>query len=138
MIIFCTRCGSENRDDSSFCYKCGYKLTLPITEQQKEEWEFCEVVDISDTPAQSLSELIEKILVDCTDGFYPHTQKFEAKAVSPKGPYVAAKCKIPSQTSVKEKQRIIDQMISDMSKDGWIVVVKGSDFYKYQLRRKIN
>ncbi len=54
--MFCQKCGTENKDDASFCSKCGNTLIIPVEKTSVEKKELTE-------PQKALTKLITYIIL---------------------------------------------------------------------------
>ena len=117
--MYCVNCGSEIREDSNFCWKCGKPQTSDI-QVEEPKWEICEIIfDIA--PAEGIFSSTKSLYI--------------AKAVGPKGAYIVGQT--PPVDGVEEDEAI-DNLIKQLTSDNWEPTGKGEKFWSYKFRRRIN
>ena len=128
--MYCYNCGTELPDNAAFCYKCG-RPQNPHADPAQGRWETCEIV------ARWETGLI-------TDSYH-----FEAEAIGPHGPYVAARSRPWKEIAHTPRWKVLDntneraggivkELISDLIKDGWESTgERGSNWENYRFRRQV-
>jgi len=128
--MYCYNCGTELPDNAAFCYKCGRPQNAHVDPAQGR-WETCEIV------ARWETGLI-------TDSYH-----FEAEAIGPHGPYVAARSRPWKEIAHTPRWKVLDntnqraggivkELISDLIKDGWESTgERGSNWENYRFRRQV-
>ena len=115
--MFCNNCGSEIRDDSNFCWKCG-KPQKAGFEVDEPQWELCEI-------------MYEPV----GTGFFARFQnKFIAKAIGPKGAYIAGQT---SPINEREEDKFVDALVKKLVSDNWEPTGRGEQYWNYKFRRRI-
>jgi hypothetical protein len=128
--MYCYNCGTELPDAASYCPVCGKGQTGEARED-RARWESCEIM------ARWKTGLI-------SDAYH-----FEAEAIGPHGPYVAARSREWKEIAHTPRWRVLDsaneraaeivkELISDLIKDGWESTgERGSNWENYRFRRLI-
>lgn len=146
--MFCWNCGTQTRDDASFCPKCGKPqkqggdvAAININVTSDDVWETCEI------------NLVYAKLQVGTMPEWLLTRKewyFEATAIGTQGRYVAALSEqlfLISEVAVdnytkevypKENARPkLDAMIRKLVDDGWQPIGRGEKWYGERFRRLV-
>lgn len=134
MAIYCMQCGKELPEDAGFCLKCGTPVGSAVkpTPQPEPKWEYCEIVCIS-------------------RGFLRGKSYFAAQAVGSKGRYEAARSTKPFDATEatygvepetyawgteKKAKAALDEIMSQLSADGWELTGEKGSWWKYKYRRR--
>ena len=128
--MYCFNCGALLVDDATFCVKCG-KPQKAQAEHDEGRWEYCEIV------------------VRYKDGVLRDTYSYEAEAVGPRGPYMAARSREWKEPAHAQHWQVLDnsneraytvvkELISDLVQDGWEPTgEKGSNWENFRFRRRV-
>ena len=124
--MICSNCGTQIPDTSNFCLKCGHSQKVE-TEFNEPKWETCEI-----SVEENISPLDFMLLFN--------TERFVAKAIGPKGPYIAATTEFHRGLRVigsKKSDQLLNEIITKLVEDGWESVGRGHFFYDYRFRRRV-
>jgi hypothetical protein len=128
--MFCHICGARLPDGASFCPGCGEPLQGQAQPRQAR-FETCEIA------GRWKSGLV-------TDSYH-----FEAEAIGPRGPYIAARSREWKElahtprwkaldSANEEASEIVKELVSDLIKDGWEPVEeRGTNWENFRFRRQI-
>ena len=115
--MFCNNCGSEIREDSNFCWKCG-KPQKSGFQTDEPVWEICEI----------------SYEIAHGGGFFESMKhKYVAKAIGPKGSYIVGE----STPTSSRGGEILDNLIEKLTNDNWEPTGKGEHYFNYKFRRRI-
>ena len=129
--MYCFNCGALLADDAAFCHKCGQPQGAH-GRQEQGRWEFCEIVAKS------------------KEGVLRDTYHYEAEAVGPHGPYIAARSREWKEPAHSPRWQVLDnsnerayavvkELISQLIKDGWEATgEKGSNWENHRFRRAVS
>ena len=128
--MYCQFCGARLPEGASFCPGCG----KPLQGQElagPARFETCEIV------GRWKSGLV-------TDSY-----RFDAEAVGPHGPYIAARSREWNELALTPRWKVLDstreeaseivkELISDLIKDGWEPLEeRGTNWENFRFRRQV-
>jgi hypothetical protein len=128
--MFCSNCGTQLPDEANFCWKCGRPQNQGSTVEEPR-WEMCEIDWVA------VDSFLDAIRGRCTG-------HLEAKAIGPKGIYIAGKTQefsvsgyVPSPYDKKAKQ-MFDGLVAQLVNIGWEPAETTSNaWYGNRFRRRI-
>ncbi len=136
--MYCKSCGKQIDANSIFCKFCGQPQSISAKARIEEpRWETCEI----------LYQIMSK---KDTSTLFNHkhdvTMKFVAKAVGPRGVYIAAESPTYIQVVAYEASDypwdharavpLVEALIAKLGRDGWESEGRGSgDYFHYKFRR---
>jgi hypothetical protein len=125
MTMFCTDCGQELPAAAAFCSRCGKRQGAGGYAPDVQR-EICEV-------RRSREE---------GEWFAAGDMFWEAIAIGPRGRYAVARSPTcpredaGSEAEVKRTDALLDSLVDELVRDGWLPIGLGSAWYSYRFERR--
>ncbi|WP_220211026.1 zinc ribbon domain-containing protein [Reticulibacter mediterranei] len=139
----CTQCGAELLSTANFCHVCGTRRLGSAGTLKPDNANFCHVcgIRITANATESVWEhcQIEYELV----GALGFSHRFIAKALGPRGPYMATDPSVTISTNfphpgVKKDVQACDTMKARLLADRWEPLAEqGPEWFNYKFRRRV-